>query len=294
MLGFNDQMITLKLNQIAAVKKLTANIQYTEKFKQIVASIKAVGIIEPPVVTHDKEHPDKYILLDGHLRIEALKSIDGDEVRCLISKDDEAYTYNRHVNRLSTIQEHNMILKAIERGVPEEKIAAALNVNIGNIRNKRNMLHNICPEAIDLLKDKHVAMGVFRILRKMKPVRQIEASLLMNDAGNYSVPYAEAILVTTPDEQLTDPAKGKKMHGLGSEQIARMENEMANIQNEYALTQESHSTNVVNLTVAKGYLSKLLRNARIVGYLAKHHKEFLSQFQHIAEMTSLSGNVEPV
>ena len=294
MLGFNDQMITLKLDQITAVKKLTANIQYTEKFKQIVASIKAVGIIEPPVVTPNKEHPDKYFLLDGHLRIEALKSIGGDEVRCLISKDDESYTYNRHVNRLSTIQEHNMILKAIERGVPEEKIAAALNVNIGNIRNKRNMLHNICPEAIDLLKDKHVAMGVFRILRKMKPVRQIETSLLMNDAGNYSVPYAEAILVTTPHDQLADPAKAKKMHGLGSEQIARMENEMANIQNEYALTQESHSTNVVNLTVAKGYLSKLLRNASIVGYLAKHHKEFLSQFQHIAEMTSLGGDAAPV
>ena len=45
MIGFDDQMITLKLEQIAAVKKLTAGIQYTEKFKQIVASIKVVGIV---------------------------------------------------------------------------------------------------------------------------------------------------------------------------------------------------------------------------------------------------------
>ena len=128
MIGFDEQMITLKLEQITAVKKLTAGIQYTEKFRQIVASIKVVGVVEPPVVIADKQNKDKYFLLDGHLRIEALKAIGVNEVCCLVSKDDEAYTYNRHINRLSTIQEHAMILRAVERGVPEDKIAAALNV----------------------------------------------------------------------------------------------------------------------------------------------------------------------
>jgi ParB-like chromosome segregation protein Spo0J len=139
MIGFDEQMITLKLEQIASVKKLTAGIQYTEKFRQIMASIKVVGIVEPPVVIADKHNKDKYFLLDGHLRIEAIKTIGVDEVCCLISMDDEAYTYNRHINRLSTIQEHNMILRAIERGVSEDKIAAALNVNIGSILNNQNV-----------------------------------------------------------------------------------------------------------------------------------------------------------
>jgi hypothetical protein len=42
-----------------------------------------------------------------------------------------------------------------------------LNVNIGNIRAKRNLLTGICPEAVDLLRDKHVPMNVFVELRRM-------------------------------------------------------------------------------------------------------------------------------
>jgi hypothetical protein len=290
MISFEQQMVSLKLEQIVPVKKLTLGIQYTDKFKQIAASISEVGIIEPPVVAPIKGDKDRYIMLDGHLRLEILKLLAiGEEVVCLVSKDDECYTYNKHINRLSTIQEHRMILQAIERGVPEKKIAAALNVNIGSIRNKLNLLQGICSEAIDVLKDKHVASGVFGILRKMKEVRQVEAAILMEDAGNYSMSYAEALFAATPREHMVDPTKPKKVKGLDSDQMARMETEMANLQREYDLIEENYGTDVLNLTIAKTYLSTLLANGRVVGYLAKHHAEFLSQFQQIAEMQSLSG-----
>jgi DNA invertase Pin-like site-specific DNA recombinase len=36
-----------------------------------------------------------------------------------IATNDEAYCYNKHVNRLVTVQEHMMIRRAIERGVPD-------------------------------------------------------------------------------------------------------------------------------------------------------------------------------
>src|SRR3546814_16365568 len=78
--------------------------------------------------------------------------------------------------RLATIQEHKMILRAIENGVPEERLARALNVNVGNIRHKRVLLDGICPEAIALLRDKHVPINTFGELKKLKPVRQIEAA----------------------------------------------------------------------------------------------------------------------
>jgi hypothetical protein len=38
----------------------------------------------------------------------------------LIADDDEAFTYNKRVNRLATIQEHYMIVKAIERRFPKK------------------------------------------------------------------------------------------------------------------------------------------------------------------------------
>jgi len=111
----------------------------------------------------------------------------------------------------------------------------------------------------------------------------------MNDAGNYSTSYAEALFAATPRDQLADPAKPKKVQGLDNDQMARMENEMANLQGEYTLIQESYGADILHLTLAKVYLSTLLGNARVVRYLAQHHREFLSQFQQITEMKSLVG-----
>jgi hypothetical protein len=54
------------------------------------------------------------------LRLEALKELGETETLCLIATDDEAFTYNNRINRLAIIQEHKMILKAIERGVSED------------------------------------------------------------------------------------------------------------------------------------------------------------------------------
>lgn len=226
------------------------------------------------------------------MRIEALKEIGERVVTCLISKDDEAFTYNKHINRLSTVQEHKMIVRAVERGVPEEKIAQALSVDVASIIRKRTLLEGICPEATDLLKDKMVAIGVFNILRKMKPMRQMQVATLMNDANAYSLSYARALLASTPKEELVNPEKPKKVRGLTEEQMTRMENEMVNLEREYRLVEEGYNTDVLNLTLAKGYLTKLLGNARVVRYLAQNHAEILSQFQKIADIKSVSKETE--
>ena len=76
---------------------------------------------------------------------------------CQISTDDEAFTYNKRISRLATIQEHKMILKALERGVPEERLARGAQPRMSNrCKTKSGFLDGICPEAAELLKDKHV------------------------------------------------------------------------------------------------------------------------------------------
>lgn len=287
--GFNDKTIDLSLDQIIQLKIIAPGIRTSPKFQQILASIREVGIIEPPVVSSTSHDEGKFILLDGHQRIEALKELGETKVTCLVSTDDETFTYNKHINRLSTVQEHRMIVKAVERGVPEEKIAQALNVNVASIVHKKNLLDGICEEAAELLKDKIVAGGVFSILRKMVPFRQIECATLMNDSNVYSVPYASALLAATPKSKLTNPEKPKKIKGLDEEQMGRMESEMASLEREFRLIEDTYSQDVMNLTLAKGYLGTLLENSKIVRYLAQNHPEILSQFQKISEMTSLGG-----
>jgi hypothetical protein len=51
------------------------------------------------------------------------------------------------VNHESHVAQHFMILKALENGVGEVRLADALSVEMGNIRKKRDLLKGICPEA---------------------------------------------------------------------------------------------------------------------------------------------------
>ncbi len=107
-----------------------------------------------------------FLILDGHIRIEILKDLGEGEVECLVSTDDEAFTYNKRISRLSAVQEHAMIVRAIARGVPEDKIARALAINVSTIQRKSRLLDGICAEAASLLKDKQARWRSSRSSRR--------------------------------------------------------------------------------------------------------------------------------
>jgi len=282
-MAFEPEGISLQLSNILPVKQLAKTIKKSKKFQQIAASIREIGIIEPPIVARPKGRSKKFLLLDGHLRIEVLKDLEIDEVTCLVATDDEAFTYNKRINRLATIQEHKMILKAIDRGVPEDRIAKALDVNVPSIRAKRQLLDGICAEAAELLKDKHCPMNTFRSLKKMNPMRQVEIAELMIAMNNFSVSYSKALLAATPQNQLIDPEKPKTFKGVSPEQIARMEREMANLQREMKLIEDSYGPDHLNLVLARGYLVSILNNSKVERYLGQNHGEILVEFQKISE-----------
>jgi ParB-like chromosome segregation protein Spo0J len=266
---------------------VTNDIKKTMKYTQIARSIQDIGIVEPPVVARDRGKPDKYLLLDGHLRLEVLKDQGQTDVVCLISTDDEAFTYNKHVNRIALIQEHRMILKAVERGVSEERIAKALNVDVASIRRKRRLLYGICPEVAELLK--HISIHALVELRRMVPLRQIEAAELMAAMNNYTRPYAKSLVAATPQAQLADASKPKRIKGLTEDQVALMERESHNLEREFKIAEKDYGTDHLDVVVINGYIIKLLGNARVVRYLAQHHAELLAEFQKIAEMETAAA-----
>ena len=97
-----------------------------------------------------------------------------------------------------------MILKAIERGVSEERIAKALDVDVAHIRRKRRLLEGICPEVAQLLADKHVSINTFWELKKLGPLRQLEAAELMVAMNKYTTGYAKSLVAATPQAQLAE------------------------------------------------------------------------------------------
>jgi len=291
-MAFEPESVFVKLADILPVKLLQKRVKKTKKYLQISASIREVGIIEPPVVARERDKKGKFLLLDGHLRVEVLKKLGAEGVTCLVATEDEAFTYNKRINRLATIQEHKMILKAIERGVPEERIAKALDINISSIRQKRSLLEGICAETAELLRDKHCPLNTFFSLKKMKPVRQVEVAELMIAMDNYSVSYSKALLAATPQDQLIASDKPKVFKGISAEKIAQMESEMAKLQREMKQIEDSYGPDHLNLVLARGYLVSLVENEEVSRYLAQNHDEILSEFKRISEVVSMGPEGE--
>jgi hypothetical protein len=283
---FGSDCVVIPITSILPVKAIEKTAKSSHKYRQIAASIREIGLVEPPVVIQDTRDANFYLLLDGHLRIEVLRDLGQTEVECLVSTDDDAFTYNKRINRLSPVQEQRMIAKAIERNVPRDKIARALDINVRSISRKVELLDGICEEAIGLLKDKMCPMAVFDVLRKMNSLRQIEAAEFLINANNFSVSYASAILTGTPQAQLVTPQTPKRLRGMTAEAIARMERELSRLQEAISSIQDSYGQDHLHLTVVKGYLRKLITNDRVARYLEQYQPELFIEFQKIAEMTT--------
>src|ERR1700692_837797 len=110
--AFRLKVVMLQTKNLVPSKQLGKKERSHQKYLQIAASLTAVGLIEPFVVSPAMH--GTYRVLDGHKRLEILTNRKIQEVECLISTDDEAYTYNRQANYLSSVGEHHMILRALQ------------------------------------------------------------------------------------------------------------------------------------------------------------------------------------
>jgi hypothetical protein len=292
-LACQDEVVEVALDNILPMRLMDDSIRKTPKYQCIEASIGELGLIEPLVIFPQPNANGAFMLLDGHVRLMILKARGMATAKCLISTDDEGFTYNHKINRLSAIQEHFMILRAIKNGVTEARIARTLNVDIQSIRQKRDLLEGICPEAVHLLREKRSNANCLRELRKVKPMRQIEIAELMCASNNYSVGYAKCLAAATPADQMVDAERGKDIRGLSFEDISRMEHEIECLGKEFKLIKESHGQNTLNLVLVVGYMRKLLENSRVVRHLSQQHPEIFAEFQKLVAARNLTDGLEP-
>ncbi len=74
-LAFQTTSVTLGLDQLVPLKTLRPGTRESKKYAQILGSVKAIGLVEAPVVTPDPQNRERYFLLDGHVRIEVLRDL---------------------------------------------------------------------------------------------------------------------------------------------------------------------------------------------------------------------------
>jgi ParB-like chromosome segregation protein Spo0J len=289
--AFERFILSLPVSVIRPQREVTPSVRKSAFYKQIAASLEHIGLIEPLVVF---EKPGTgYLLLDGHLRLEIMKSMKWSEVRCIIARDDEAYTYNKRVNYVPPVAQHFMLLEVLKNGVSEERVAAALNVDIHTVRLKRDLLKGICAEVVDLLHDRHLNAQVFAILRRMKPLRQIEATEHMIASDTFSVIFAKAILAFTKPEMLVDPDSKRTIQAQSAAGKALLENESDGLLRDLKAVEDSYGADVLTLTVSCGYLERLLENSKVTKYLERNHLDTLRALRALLA-DFRSGELSPV
>jgi len=284
---FEMRKIRVSLDRILPVRQIKDPQERIERYKTILESIKVVGLIEPLMIYPQQGQKGMYLLTDGHLRLIALNELGETEADCLVALDDESFTYNARINRLSPIQEHRMIKRAIHNGVKPDRIAAALNKPLQAVKACMRLLDGISEEVAELLKDKAMSHKVLCLLKQVNGVRQIEIAEFMLSANNFTVGYVEALIMGTPKDQLVKPDKPKKKKGLSLEEIARLEQEMEMIGRDFRAVEQSYGENVLNLTLIRGYAKKLLENVKVIKFLRANYPDILNQFELITTAETL-------
>ena len=286
-IAFQPKGVTVPLEKVLPLKTFPDSIRNTQRYQRINASMQEVGIIEPPIVYPQKGSLGVYMMLDGHLRLDVAKRLGHKTIFCLIATDDEAFTYNHKVNQLTPIQEHFMIRKAIKNGVSEERIARTLNVNLATVKQKRDLLDGVCPEAVALLKDRRASAGAIREMKRVKPMRQIEMAELMVASNNYTAVYAKCLVAASPHEQKIELEAKEASSKVEQRDMARLQSEMASVEREFRLIKEEYGQNMLNLVVVVAYLRRLMDNAAVVRFLSQAEPSMVTEFQRIIDTAEM-------
>ena len=281
--AFQNKLITMDVSNIVPSKELTKQILTSKKYQTILASIKAIGLVEPLVIAFKG---GKIILLDGNIRLHILKTLGIKKTDCLVSTDDEGYTYNRHISHLSNVQERNMIIKAIDNGVPMEKIAAALGIDIKTLKDKKNLLENIHPDVVEMFKTCKISSKTFDYLRKMKDIRQIEVARFMCNANNFTAPLAHHFWVDTKPEMLR--VQPLKRNAEDIEKLASLENAIGKIHKEYRLIYGDFGKHVAKLQVVQAWVRGIFGNARAQKFLEKQYPDIARRLGELVDLTDLN------
>lgn len=247
------------------------------EYDRIMASIKTVGLVEPLVVF--PENGD-YLILDGVQRYRALTELGIEVVPCIMGKQREAFTGNRMVNRVSPLQEHRMIEKALDE-VDENVIAAALGINGLSHRMKKSLLKQLHVDVAAAYDAGRVTRACAREFTHVKPPRQKEILQAMEGYKDFSINFARALVVKTPPQQRE--LRGRK-HTPWNRVVQRKNDllkKLAEAEQKHDFYSQLYKQYTIDLLRLAIYARTLLTNTRIRTHLDQHHPAIVSRFEAI-------------
>lgn len=239
--------------------------------RKLASSIGRVGLLQPLVVRAAGPASDEYLLLDGYRRHQALQKLQVATAECLITPDSAAAPHAPQVCHLTAFQMHEMVLRALGRGVTEAELCRELALSRKVMLRRRDLTRDLCPEAIALMRRTSTPQSTYDRLRCVKPARQVEMARLIVATYNFSEAYAEALVAATAPGDLTDRGRRSRSTRLTPKQIDRMEGERAGLEHPFLRAFDRYGMRSLQRAVLVSYLRTLLENARIRQFLLANH-----------------------
>lgn len=248
------------------------------EYERILASIRAIGLIEPLVVYPDGE---SFLILDGTQRYRALLELGVEIVPCIVGKRREAFTGNRMVNRVSPVQENRMIEKSLEE-LDEQTIAAALGLSGIGHRMKKTLLKQLHPDVAAAFDHGKIVRTCALELTHVKPLRQKEILTAMESYNDWSLPFVRSLILKTPPP-LRDLRRRRK-NDPWNKTAKRKDDllkKLADAEQKHDFYSRLYKQYTVDLLRLAIYARSLLTNNRIREYLDQHHPAIVARFETI-------------
>jgi ParB family chromosome partitioning protein len=262
---------------VARLRPLRERKVTKREYDRILASIKAVGLIEPLVVYPEG---DGYVILDGKQCYRALVELGVEVVPCILGRQREAFTGNRMVNRVSPVQEHRMIEKSLGE-VDEATIAAALGISSLGHRMKKTLLKQLHPDVAAAFDAGKINRVCARELTHVKPQRQKEILQAMESYKDYSTTFVRTLVIKTPPHQREN--RGRK-HNPWDKRIQKKNDllkKLTEAEEKHDFYSQLYKQYTVDLLRLAIYSRSLLTNQRLREYLDQHYPHIVKRFETI-------------
>ncbi|MBN9519276.1 ParB N-terminal domain-containing protein [bacterium] len=247
------------------------------EFNRILASIKAVGLIEPLVVYPEG---DGYVILDGVQRYRALLELGVEVAPCILGPQREAFTCDRMVNRVSPVQEHRMIEKSLEE-VDEASIAAALGITTIGHRLKKALLKRLHPDVAAAFDEGKINRVCAREFTHVRPARQKEILDAMAGYKDYSTAFVRTLVVKTPPHQRDTRRRKNNPWDRSAQRRNDLLKQLADAEQKHDFYSRLYKQYTIDLLRMAIYVWTLITNTRVREYLQARHPAVVAQFEAI-------------
>jgi ParB-like chromosome segregation protein Spo0J len=245
-------------------------------YKKLVASIKAVGLIEPLCVYQEG---DQYIILDGYLRHKVCMELGIESLPCLVLPNKEAYTINRYVNQLSPTQETRMLQKSLET-LDESVVAEVFGLKTIRHRLDQRFLKELHPRVVKAYDGGRIVKTCAQELAFVMPARQVEILDMMEKIKDFSTAYVRTQVLRTPTA-LCKKKKKKNPWAESTEKKQELVKKLEQAENRYDFYSGLYRQYVTDLLKMCIYLRRLVTKEKIRAYLQEHHAEMLQRVESI-------------